>query len=108
MKGIKETSELLRFGLNLATGCVKSLADGKITFTDSIHFKDAILNVTDAFDGISEVPAELKDMDAAEAEELKRIAIEEFAIDSEKVEEIVKGAIAIAIDLIKLVTGIKK
>ena len=105
--GIKETSELLRFGLNLANGCAKSMADGKITLLDSIYFKDAVIHAPEAFSNVVDVPLELADLDNSEAEELKRIAVEEFCVDDEKVDSAVKAGIGIAVDLVKLVNDLR-
>ena len=106
--GIKETSEVLRFGLSLTRACAFSVADGKLSVLDVIYFKDVILTFSDAITDIRKVPAELADLDEAEIKELKRIAEEEFSIPVQKLETAIKAALGIALDLLKLIMDLKK
>lgn len=106
--GIKETSDVLRFGLSLVKACAFSLADGKLTITDAIYFKNVILTFSDAIIDIKKVPSELADLDESEIKILKKIAQDEFSVPVEKLETAIKSALGIALDLLKLILDLKK
>lgn len=100
---IKETQELLGFVIAIGNAAGKSAEDGRVGFDDLMHFFDAYRKASPAFAGISGVPAELKDLDAAEAQALKDYVEEEFDIPQDVVEAVVERGISIAIDMVRLV-----
>lgn len=60
MSGIKETLEVIDFGLALATGIISSLSDdGKSSFADALNFGATFLALPAAFENISDLPSEL-------------------------------------------------
>lgn len=68
--GIKNVKELMVFGMQLGMAGKKAMDDGKLSIEDLGLMVKVFPHIGPAIDGISEVPAELKDIDAEEAEEL--------------------------------------
>jgi len=102
--GIKETKEIVKFGIDMGEAFDKALAnDGKIGLDDAVLFFGAMMGAKAGFDGISKVPAELKDMDAAEAEELRLFVVEELDIINDKVEEVIERALGVVLNIYKLI-----
>lgn len=73
-KGLKETKEVLDLGFAIGKMIQEGLKDGKLGMEDLGLLMGLIPHVGPAFDNISEVPAELKDIDAEEAKELLEYA----------------------------------
>lgn len=72
VKSVKETKELL-IGMGEATKIIKLIAKDGITAADLIHIKtiaESLPVMKDAVEGISEIPAELKDLDESEVLEI--------------------------------------
>lgn len=67
MAGTKEVKELLDLALTGVDVGVKASADGKIDAADLALLLQLVPTVGPAIDGIGEIPAELADLDAAEA-----------------------------------------
>ena len=70
VKGIKEISELLNGVEMLGVVSKKVMADGKISLADAGIVFEAVQKykaVVAAFQGINDVPAEVKDLSAEEA-----------------------------------------
>lgn len=102
--GIKETKELLGFVLALVEAGANSLADGRIGFTDAIHFFEAFRKLSDAVEDIHKVLDEAKDYDEAEKAELKQYIKDEFDIPGDMVEEYIEKGLALGIDLLYFIT----
>ena len=77
LHGVKETKELNTFLAKLGNMVSKALADGKVDQNDAMLVMDPLLVAVPAFQGISLVGQEYKDLSEAEAIELK----EQLAID---------------------------
>lgn len=107
MPGIQESKELIAFTLKLGNGLGASLEDGKLSFTDAPKFMDAMMAAPAAFQGISEVPAEMKDLDEAEKAELIAYAKTEFDIPQDKVEELVEEGLSLAIAIYNFVEKVR-
>jgi len=73
-KGLKETKEVLDLGFALGGAVKQGLADGKLGLEDMGLLVALIPSLGPAFDGIGDVPAELKDLDSDEAKELLEYA----------------------------------
>lgn len=67
--GIQETKDVVAFGVDLGLGIKKSIDEG-ISWQSALNFGDAAKEAPAAIMGISEVPAELMDVDSAEAAQL--------------------------------------
>lgn len=67
---IKETRELIRALSAIAVRLVADLGDGKISYLEIAGFLGDFGVIREGLQGISHVPAELKDLDDAERETL--------------------------------------
>ena len=106
-KGIKETQELLSFILEIIKSLNKSLSGGFSIF-DTVNFVTPALLAPDAMKNITEVPAELKDLDEQELQQLADIVLKQFeSLDSKK-EAIIKKSIVVAIKIVDLYLTIKE
>lgn len=101
--GIKETQEMLRFVLALGNAAGKSMADGKISWLDAVHFWDAFRSANDAFLGANLILKELKDLDATEKATLYTQLETEFDIPHDEIEARVEKALKAAITLAALI-----
>lgn len=73
MEGIKEIKELIAGVQMLAVAVKKIAADGKVDIVDLPIVIDALSKfsvLVAAVEGVGSVPAEIKDIDGAEAQEL--------------------------------------
>ena len=91
--GIEDLKDVVKAGLSLG----QALSDG-------IQISDlgALMDVPDAIVGISNVPAEIADLDEAEKEELQQFVKANFDIADDNMEEIIEEAVVLAISLYKL------
>lgn len=105
--GLKETKELVSFGISVGHAIDLSLEDGKIGLDDAIHFYKAVLAAGDAFKDVKMVPKELGDMDAAERSELLSYVQENFDVSNDKLEAVVEGALGLALQVYNFVELIK-
>jgi hypothetical protein len=96
MKDIKETKELLRAILSFGSASGKAWEDKKFDWSEVTLFIQPLTMLPAALQGVSEIPAEWKDMDAAERDELMKVC-DEFDIPQENVEEIVEKALKAAV-----------
>ena len=106
--GMKETKELLKFVIGLGMAIDKSLADKKFSFDDVTYFMVPLMQAGPAFANIKMLPAELKDMDAAEAAELKQFIEDEFDIENDKIEKIIEAAIGVGLKVYEIMLSFKK
>lgn len=106
--GIKETKEMVAFGIAVGEAIDQSLADnGKIGLEDAMKFYNAVLAAGSAFDNAGLIAKEVKDMDQAERDELYAYVEAEFDIANDKLEEVIEVALATALQVYKLVETIK-
>ena len=84
MAGIKELKDVVKAAVSIG----EALADG-------IQIGDlaALLDLPAAIDGISEVPAELEDLDPTERQELNDFIKSEFDIPDDELEAFIEDAI---------------
>lgn len=76
----KETKEVLAFAFKFA-GVIKSAnADGKIDFNDMGLFFTIIPSLGPAFENISNVPKELKELSPGEVAELENLIVTEVGV----------------------------
>lgn len=108
MAGIKETKELVKFGLVLGKALAEALADGKVDLTDALKFLPVLRELKDAVEGIDQVPTELKDLDDAEKKELLEYIKGEFDLENDEVEAKCEEALTAATSLVYLAYGLVK
>ena len=106
--GIKELKELVKFGLKLGEALGKALEDGKINLVDALKFLPVLKDLKIALEGASEIPAELKDLDEAELQELKVFIKDEFNLPDDALEAKIEMGLEVAVSLISLALGFKK
>jgi hypothetical protein len=109
MVGIKESKELLAFGLLVVVKGKSALADRKIGLDDLPEGFAIAQAAPQAIEGIELIPAELKDLDAAEYAELKdmTIALVGELVESEKIEELMQIAFDVALKILKAFSLVK-
>jgi len=88
--GIEELKDVVDFGL----GVGEALSDGV-----GIEDISALFALPEAITGISDVPAEIADMDEAERAELNQFVKDNFDIPDDKLEEFIEAAVAVVINL---------
>ena len=108
MSGIKETSELLKFAARLGGAIDKTLADGKVTVTDTQFLFDPLFAAGSAFTGFAEIPAELADLDDEEANELVAVIENELDIANDVAEGLAEDGLALAIAIVQFVNKIRE
>jgi len=93
MAGIKELKEVVKAAVSIG----EALADG-------IGIEDvaALLDLPAAIEGITQVPAEVADLDEAERKELQDFIQAEFDLPDDEVEEFVETAIIWAFSTFEL------
>lgn len=104
---IKETKEMVDFVIELANAVSKSMADGKIDFTDAGYLMAAMMVAGPAFVGAVAIPAELKDLSEPEAAELCAYVKAKLQL-GDRAEEIVAASLATVAQIYKLVQVLKK
>lgn len=82
MAGIKETTELLRFGLVFGSHLAGATKDRKVSIFEGLALAKDLLGSGEALAGIGDVIDELKDLDGVESAVLIDIASTEFPFDS--------------------------
>jgi len=94
--GIEETKDLVKMGAAFGEAIYEAGKDSKWTLGDYKHFLPVLGEIIPAISGIEKVPAELKDLDEAEREELCEYFAKEFDIPDDLIEEFVENNLAIA------------
>lgn len=77
---IKESTELVRALGAIARRLIEDLADGKISYWEIAGFMSDFGIIKDGASGITEVPAELADLDDVERDALLAIIREQLAV----------------------------
>lgn len=108
MAALKETKELLSLVFALAKTTEKALEDGKLGLDDASLFFGLLPAFGPAFDKISEIPTELGNLLAEDADELVAWVGEEFDLEDDNLEAIIEkslGVIANVWEVVKLIRG---
>lgn len=106
--GIENVKELMKLGFEGAKVVKLAKADGEIGVEDAALLMALVPHLGPAFTDIDQVVPELKDMDAAERQELLQFAAAELGevLEEEKLVERVEAALRVGIavnDLVKLI-----
>lgn len=107
MYGISETKEVVKFGIELGEAFDKGLSDGKFSIEDLSYFFSTFMSAGAAFEGISKVPAEIKDLSSEEMEDLKAFVELEFDIENDKLEELIEKALGVALKIYEIIALFK-
>lgn len=108
METIKETKDVLKFVVSGYKVWSAAKADGKIDLGDIGHLMLMVPHIQPAFEGVDKIPAEFKDLSAAEAQEIAEYIVKEFSVGDEKVAEIVNASLGLIISGYKLYLAINK
>jgi len=103
-KGIKETKEVLKLGFALAKAYKAANLDGKVNLLDAPLLVRAFPDLTAAFEGITEVPDEVKDLSKEEVAELLNFAAVHLSesSDDEKLVAKVEKSLAVGLAIVSL------
>lgn len=71
MRGIENTLDIIDLGIALARGCMGAFEDKEFSLSDLFEAGPAILALPAAIEGVTDVPAELQDLSAAEIEQIR-------------------------------------
>ena len=106
---IKNTKEVVMLAFALGNAIKQANADGKVGYEDIGLLMTVIPSFGPAFEDISKVPAELKDLDAAEAQELREMVASKFGeiVDNAKLVEQVNLGLEAMVCLYKFVQSLK-
>jgi len=101
--GTEETKDVLALGLSLGMAVDKSLADGKIDWSDAANLVDVVRTAPAAISGITNVPNELKDLSAEEKAELMAWSKAEFDLRDDGLEATVEAGLGVGLAIANLV-----
>lgn len=105
--GIRELSDVILVVGNFIYAFYASMDDKKFSIiADLRHFFGALKNMPAAIRGINKVPAEIKDLDADEIDELKAFIIKNFRLPDSKKEARAEEMIKISLDTVSAVMRI--
>lgn len=107
MAEVKELKEVLGFVCALANGIGEAAKDGKVSLGDATQLIPLLYKLPAAVDGMSEIPAEAKDLSQDEVDELAKYIKEELDLPQDKVEMAVEEGLDIALKLYALVQKLK-
>lgn len=107
MADVKETKDLLVFVTRLANSIDKTLADGKVTVTDTQYLFDPLFAAGAAFNGFAQIPEEIADLDDMEAAELVNVVAQELDLRNDQAEHLSEEGLALAIAVVQYVNKIR-
>jgi len=96
--GTKDLKEIVVFFCRMTNAIDKSLADGKVNFTDAVNFYGPLQAISEAYDGAKNAIAEFKDLDEKEKQDIVDTIVLELDLTADVVEEIVEDIIESALD----------
>lgn len=106
MAGIKETKELMLFGVSLAAAIDSATQDG-FQWTDLLDLVPPMTKMPGAISGIDDVPLEIADLDEIERAELVK-AIQDLDFVSDKSEDIAEQALRTGVEICNLIMKIRE
>lgn len=105
---IKNTLEAIELAATLAKTIDAARADGKVDLNDLGLLMGIMPKLGPALDDITQIPAEIRDLDADELNLIREKIIETVgAVSSERVERIANSSLGLAIALHDLITAIR-
>ena len=90
---VKELSELVVFAISLGEAVEMALADKKLGMEDLPLLMGPFTKAPAAFDGLSKIKGELKDLDSTEMGKLQVLVKEELDLAADKVEAKIEAAV---------------
>jgi len=102
MAKAKELKELLLFMCAFGNALGKASDDGKISRGEVLEMLPLLSKVPSAFGGMTEIPAEVKELSEEDIAELAQFVKDELELPQDKVEEAIEGSIDICLKLYAL------
>jgi S-ribosylhomocysteine lyase LuxS involved in autoinducer biosynthesis len=100
---IKETLEVIDFGMSVANGVYVSLKnDGKITAADAVNFMPALMALPAALEGADKVPAELGELSDVELGQIRDHILQKLPDIGEKWIVVAKESFTIAMSAYRI------
>lgn len=97
--GVKELKELCVFLALCVTAEQEVAADGKVDLSDAPKALAPLMALPAALAGVTEVPAEIKDLDVTEAEELRAAIAANLNLENDSAEQVVEMVLGAALQL---------
>jgi hypothetical protein len=107
MATVKNTKELVKLVVDAYKVYGLAKADGKIDLKDLGLLLTLLPSIEPAFGDVSEIPAEMKDLDAAEASELASYVMAQLGSLPEHTTAIIDSSLGLLIAAYKLYSAIK-
>lgn len=98
-----DIEKVLSFVLSLAQGVGKSLADGRISVWDLAYFFDSLLLAMPAIRSLPGAIKDMDDLDEKEKDDLLEYIDENFDVDTDHVDELVKKGLQAAVAICDLI-----
>lgn len=106
-KGTKELGEVLKFVCALANGIGEAAKDGEPSIGDATNLIPMLYKLPAAVDGISELPAEAKDLSVEEMAALVAMVKDDLDLPQDKVEMAVEEGLELSLKLYSLVQKLR-
>jgi len=106
-KSTKELGEVLKFICALANAVGEAAKDGEVSLGDAAHLIPLLYKLPAAADGMSEIPAEAKDLSQDEIDALIKMVKDELDLPQDKIEMAVEESLDVAIKLYALVVKLR-
>jgi len=107
MYGTQETEDLLIFVANLGNAIEGALEDGVINFMDINEIFTPAKSAKAAFEGSSQIPKEINDLDSNEAAHLVEVFAQELDLDHTQAELLTVEGLAVATALIAYINKLR-
>lgn len=107
MYGTQETEDLLIFVAKLGNAIEGSLEDGVINFMDIDEIFSPAAAAKSAFEGSSQIPNEIGDLDSTEASNLVEVFAEELDLAHTQAEQLTTEGLAVATALIAYINKLR-
>lgn len=107
MYGTQETEDLLIFVAKLGNAIEGSLEDGVINFMDIDEIFSPAAAAKSAFEGSSQIPKEIGDLDSNEATNLIEVFAEELNLAHTQAEQLTTEGLAVATALIAYINKLR-
>lgn len=105
---IKNTLDVIDFGMAIGNGVAKSLKDdGKVTVGDLPNFMPAVMLLPATIEGISDIPAELKELNESELGQIRDHIVTQLPEVGEKWLVVATESFSIAVSVYKIYNAVK-
>lgn len=107
MYGTKETEDLLIFIAKLGNAIDGALADGVVNFMDVDEIFSPAAAAKAAFEGASNIPKEIGDLDSKEAADIVQLFAEELDLRNDVAEGLATEGLAVATALVAYINKLR-